>query len=351
MSTAFEECLSRIRSNEPTLANREEHAVELGVILPLLRWTGWDTGDLTQIYPQRPLPTLSNTGKVDFDLQINGKSRVFIEGKRWNLSLGDGEEKQLREYCVAGKPDMAVLTNGRQWRFYLPPTKKSGKWTDLRQFLVLDLTEGQEKDLEESFRRFLAYSSIQSIRSTRNSALKLYREHISTTAVLKGLRDTWNELSNDKEKLKGVLKSLAHERDILASESQLERFLNSSGSLINVVNDGRATAKHKRIMPASFTFRADGKEVTEPVRYWNELKLGVCKLMHERHPDTFRDVVLGMSSSWFSESANSPSHPQQIGDTGIYVRWGGSGAIRNLCFSIMASFRYPEGSLTIDEKG
>ena len=144
MSTDFEERLSRIRNNEPTLANREEHAVELGVILPLLSWAGWDTGDLTQIYPQRPLSTLSNTGKVDFDLQINGKSRVFIEGKRWNLSLGEGEEEQLREYCVAGKPDLAVLTNGRQWRFYLPPTKRKPK---LRQFLAFDITCDEEQGL------------------------------------------------------------------------------------------------------------------------------------------------------------------------------------------------------------
>ena len=81
MSTDFEERLSRIRNNEPTLANREEHAVELGVILPLLSWAGWDTGDLTQIYPQRPLSTLSNTGKVDFDLQNQRQEQGIHRGQ------------------------------------------------------------------------------------------------------------------------------------------------------------------------------------------------------------------------------------------------------------------------------
>lgn len=346
MSTDFEECLSKIRNNEHTLASREEHAVELGVILPLLRWADWDTEDLTQIYPQRPLPTLTNTGKVDFDLQIGGKSRIFIEGKRWNHPLRENvEEEQLREYCVAGKPDLAVLTNGRQWLFYLPPTKRKPK---LRQFLALDIISDNDRDIEQSFRRFLSYESIQAIRTTCTAAKKLYDDHATTAVVLKGLRDAWNELVHDQEKLKDVLRHVTQDSDIQPSDDQLVKFLESSGNLVNVVDDRPSTGPRSLAKPRSFTLPEAG--VTEPVtvKHWNELNHAICDLMYERHPDRFKVDVLGIPGGWFSESSQ---HGNQIGDTGIYVRWGGSAEIRTLCHRVVASFGYPEGSLTIEERG
>ena len=140
MSTNFEECIAKITSSASILNDLDERAVELGVVLPLLRCAGWDTEDLTQIYPQKPVSE-SRRDKVDYDLQIDGASRVFLEVKRWRYDLGNAEEDQLRDYCLEGKPSLAVLTNGRHWRLYLPPLKpKSGKNSDLRQFLGLDIT-------------------------------------------------------------------------------------------------------------------------------------------------------------------------------------------------------------------
>ena len=81
------------------------------------------------------------------------------------------------------------------------------------------------------------------------------------------------------------------------------------------------------------------------------MQLAICNLMYERHPDTFREIVLSKLANWFSESDTDFKYYQPIGETGIYVKYGGSAAVRNLCHSIVASFRYPEGSLTIEEKG
>ena len=348
MSTDFEERFLKIRETESSLKYLDEKAVEFGVILPLLGCCGWDTADVRQVYPQKPLHTPSGRGMVDFDLQVGGQSRVFIEVKSWTHPLReDVEEEQLRIYCAAGKPDLAVLTNGRQWLFYLPPTKKKPK---LRQFLTLDITTDEEQELEQNLRQFLSYESIQSIGRTRRAAKKLYDEHANTAVVLKGLRDAWNDLVHDREKLKDVLRHLTNDSDIQPSDDQLVKFLESSGSLINVVDDRGADGRRTLSKPRSFTLPGAG--VTEPraVKHWNELMLAICKLMSERNPDRFREVVLGISS-WFSESANSFRHSQLIGDTGIYVKWGGSEAIEKLCHLMVASFGYPEGSLTIETRG
>ena len=343
MSTTFDNCLAKIMSNETFLGTADERAVELVVILPLLKWAGWDTEDPKQIYPQKPLPS---GGKVDYDLQIDGKSRVFIEVKSWRRDLNTENENQLRDYCKVGNPVMGILTNGSQWKFFLPPTRQH---PNLREFLELDVTSDQvhRAHLEESFRHFLAKDSIQSIRSTLNAARALYDEHTKTANVIKGLKDAWNELSKDGERLKEVLMFLTRESDIQPDESQLEKFLASSGNLVNEVNERPSSGRGTRVMPRSFTLPAAG--VTKPVTvtYWNQLTSAICILMNERHPDTFRNVVLGMPGTWFSES---PNHGFPIGDTGIYCKWTSSDRFRNLCQSIVSHFRYPEDSLTIDER-
>ena len=85
-----------------------------------------------------------------------------------------------------------------------------------------------------------------------------------------------------------------------------------------------------------------------PVKKWNELVPNLCNLMYERHPDDFTSKLLGIKGNQFSES---PDRGVPIGNSGIYVKvGGGSGAIRQLCSSIAASFGYPEGSLTIEER-
>lgn len=347
MSTNFEECIAKITSSASILNDLDERAVELGVVLPLLRCAGWDTEDLTQIYPQKPVSE-SRRDKVDYDLQIDGASRVFLEVKRWRYDLGNAEEDQLRDYCLEGKPSLAVLTNGRHWRLYLPPLKpKSGKNSDLRQFLGLDITREPLEVVKEKFKRFLSYDNVQFIRATRNAALKLHKERIGDATVRENLRNALTELATDKQKQKEALEVLAEHLGISANEAQLEQFLNSSGNLINVVDDGSNGVQKTVPKPRSFTLSAAG--VTEPVavKHWNELKHAICNLMCQRHPDGFKGKLLGMNGNWFS---GSPERGDQIGDTGVYVKGGGSTAIRQLCHDIVASFGYPEGSLTIKEK-
>ena len=158
MTKTFEEQLAKINGQASVLENLDERAVEVGVILPLLKQLGWDTEDLRQIYPQKPVQGAGpGTNKVDYDLQVAGASRVFIEVKRWRHDLTDEDEIQLRDYCLTGKPSLAALTNGRQWRLYLPPlrTRRRGQDPELRLFHMLDVSD-QPEVVEASLKEFLA---------------------------------------------------------------------------------------------------------------------------------------------------------------------------------------------------
>ena len=80
MTTAFQEALDKIIDQQDVLKNADERAVELGVVLPLLRSVGWDTEDLREIYPQM-LVSNDKRDAVDYALQIGGKSRAFIDSQ------------------------------------------------------------------------------------------------------------------------------------------------------------------------------------------------------------------------------------------------------------------------------
>ena len=96
MREAFQETLNDIKGQSDVLRDRDEKAVEFAVVLPLLQQLGWKTHVVTEVYPQRKL---SNNQKPDFELQVNGESRVVIEVKKWAADLNQDNESQLQGYC------------------------------------------------------------------------------------------------------------------------------------------------------------------------------------------------------------------------------------------------------------
>ncbi|TDI93301.1 MAG: hypothetical protein E2O77_03220 [Caldithrix sp.] len=56
---------------------------------------------------------------MDYCLRVNQKKPVFIEVKRATEDL-ERHEKQLLEYSFEYGVDIAILTNGLTWWFYLP---------------------------------------------------------------------------------------------------------------------------------------------------------------------------------------------------------------------------------------
>ena len=353
MTTTFEETLAKIKGQASVLENLDERAVELGVVIPLLKQLGWDTEDLTQIYPQKPVTGVGKgDGKVDYALQVDGEIRVFIEVKRWRHDLTDEDEGQLRDYCLAGKPSLAALTNGRQWRLYLPPlqTRRRGHEPDMRQFLVFNVTHAPEV-VEENFRQFLAHDKMltsSSVRKVVREASSRYNESQSHTAVMNGLAAAWNKLANDKGFLAKFVESLAKDRDIDPSEEQIQQFIRENEDLVQPVTK---SSKPKPSRPTSFTLQLDGEApIAKQVkpRQWNVLLQDVCLMMFERHPDDFERKVLEFPES-FSNSAGILGWEGQVGDTGIYFRKGGSGYVREICPKIVSQFGYSPEALIVQE--
>ena len=339
---AFEETLANIKSQSSLLGNLDERAVEIAVILPLLSQVGWNTGNMAEVYPQSPV---DSGGKVDYALKVKGEVRILVEAKSWNHRLEKDEENQLAGYCRQAKPHLAVLTNGNRWMLYLPPKGRTND-AKLRLFLGFDITSLGSDKVQENFERFLARGKF----ATKSSSAQVVKEAAGLLAerekigeAFRRMTAAWNGLTVDQ--IGNFLAPLAgyHPDDEVVKD-----FLDSVGvpSLVKQINGKPEPPKPRK--PHSFIFQG-GDEI--PVKSeWSRLLVGVCLLMHERHPGEFRPALLAMPK-WFTESdPGSDEWPKAIGDTGIYAHFGVGKDIKRRCAALLGKFDYPATALTIKLK-
>ena len=349
MTGAFAKTISGILDQKSELQLANEKAVEMFVVLPLLTQLGWNTTNLAEVFPQQ---TLEDKSKADFELRINGESKIVIEVKTWKQQLNNEHEEQLAGYCQLTKPTLAVLTNGLRWQLYLPPNRT--KNSPLKEFLDFDITGdgGQSPDAVEChFRRFLARNRIDS-KDVVKEAKVLHKEREQYDIFKKNFITSWNEFASDKDGLEDLLSTFCEKKDIPSTPENVRRFLDSlNDPLVNEVPTKSQTKK-----PAVFLLpkKPDGNSKRSndvpKTKSWNNLLLQLSRLMQERHPHDFRQNVLSMSHR-FSENENV-KFPVPICD-GIYAKKKGtSQEIKQDCYKIVEDLGYLRDSLVIkDSKG
>ncbi len=161
-----------------------EHQVCQYVILPVLEALGWDTWS-EEVVPQYK----SARGIVDYALFIDGRPKVFIEAKNLGEFLSAHEEQLLR-YAYTEGIELAVLTNGKEWWFYLP-TERNIKWDD-RKFVSLNILDNTSY-AEEQFRKYISKDSVSS-----GYALKQARSTLLTKLYI---TEIWQDMISEPEEL------------------------------------------------------------------------------------------------------------------------------------------------------
>jgi len=341
MANTFETTLARIVSQKSDFQSLDERAVEIGAVLPLLNRVGWDTENVLEIYPQYGLP---DGTKVDYHLRIDGESRILIEVKNWGHTLNDEDEDQLLGYVRSAKPKFAVLTSGRRWRMYLPPTSQNPQ---LRRFHEFDITTEKRTKVEKTFSRFLARDRMVNPRSAEDAARKMHRESQAFENFKKGFTEAWGELANDSNAFAELVLEIAEKKGISANMANAMHLIDLLDQpLVNAIT----TTKHSQKKPASFTLPTSptgnkGNRKVKKPKGWNNFLIEICELMLERHPREFRGNILLMTDRFTETKDAENSRP--VGDVGIYARFGGSEAIRTACYEVVTKFGYPSESLVI----
>ena len=138
---------------------RIEEDVKVSIINPVLTHLDWKVGDPFYVFLQYSPKRCS--GRVDYGLLIperDNKLQCVIEAKARGANL-DSFADQLFKYISFEVPRLAIITDGRKWRFYVP-----GAFGEYEQRLVhsLDIQKDPPKEVVRRFNRYLSFGRVSS---------------------------------------------------------------------------------------------------------------------------------------------------------------------------------------------
>jgi predicted type IV restriction endonuclease len=188
----LDKLVGQIKERLAAAQYQSESAIREAVVLPILQALGWDTLDPTIVYREYPL----GSTKVDYALAAPPtKKQIFIEVKAIGSSLGG--DKQLFGYAYHEGIPFAILTDGREWNFYLPG--EQGAYDD-RRVQKLDIVDRPITEAIEVFRRYLTYDRVSS-----GEALKFARsdyENLSKRKIaVRTIPTAWSDLTSEPDSL------------------------------------------------------------------------------------------------------------------------------------------------------
>jgi len=191
MTGNLEAVLLRL-SQDHGLLNSVEEATKQGAVLPVLSVLGWNCFDIQEVIPEFSV----GSGRIDYCLRVNQKNAVFIEVKRATEDL-ERHEKQLLEYSFTYGVDIAVLTNGLTWWFYLPLL--GGNWQQ-RKFISIDIRQQKIENSTNYFNDFLNKEAILNGTATKKAKdVKESREKIKL--IKKAIPDAWKQLIEEPDEM------------------------------------------------------------------------------------------------------------------------------------------------------
>lgn len=167
-----------------------ESATKQAIILPLITLLGWDTTNIDEVSPEYSV----ENGRVDYSLRIKKENRVFIEAKKLGDDLENCQE-QLLEYSFREGVEIAILTNGITWWWYLP-TKK-GDWK-ARKFYTIDIDQQDSSDVTQKFSDLLSKDNV-SIGKAYENAESIYKGKLKKKALEETLPEAWNKLISEPD--------------------------------------------------------------------------------------------------------------------------------------------------------
>jgi hypothetical protein len=169
-----------------------EASVSQGIVLRLLNALGWSTYETEHVWPEYSL----SGRRVDYALcSPPGKPIAFIEVKQ--IGQSGGAERQLFEYAFHDGVPMAILTDGREWNFFLPG--EQGDYGERRVY-KLDIVERDIGECCERLRRYLQHSDVASgvaIQAARDDYRNVSRER----QMLSALPKAWSQIIADEDEL------------------------------------------------------------------------------------------------------------------------------------------------------
>ena len=196
------QAITDIRKEFPNMrgVNNEEETKQF-VIERILRALDWDQALPREVKKEYPV-SKDNKDKVDYALNPNLLTMVFVEAKAPGVNFDNKPVQQLLKYCFQEAVNLAVLTDGRRWWLYLPdykgPQGENLHWSKKRfsEIDIIDETidgERRPKKIPTEFERFLAKDKVSSGEAVE-AGKSIIDDRMVQQIVENGMRDAWNNI-------------------------------------------------------------------------------------------------------------------------------------------------------------
>jgi len=168
--------------SDPEIHSYGETQICHSVVMETIKALGWSSLGRKDIYSQYPI----QGDFLDYCLAPSDKNKVFVEVKRPKENLSDHEQQLLR-YAFGEGVKLGVLTNGIEWRFYLPLS--DGSWPD-RMFFKANLETDDLAELDSAFSSLLSKEAVLN-GSAYTQAISMLEKIRSASAIEKMLPKAW----------------------------------------------------------------------------------------------------------------------------------------------------------------
>jgi len=294
----LEKSINDLKNNSDKYYSYNEANTKSAVIERILFDLNWNTYDANEVHHE------DSTGKgpVDYSLRLGGKTKIFIEAKRVNENL-EKHEEQLLNYCFGKSVDLAILTNGFSWWFYLP-LHTEVIWQE-RKFCSIEIKKQETEDIVNNFEKLLEKENVgpdKSLNNARNIFNEKKRKAITKTKI----PEAWvNLLNKPNEKLIDLLSNLVNEISGYApDEIDVIEFLNNQ--IKTPSQNLNISIENKQLKQMQNNHYSEEKEInceyggnvtnTEPV---------LCIFRNEKFsPDTWRGLYVELLNKIYSENPN-----------------------------------------------
>jgi hypothetical protein len=184
--------IERIRERLAQGAYANEAAVSHGIVTPILNALGWDSADPDHMVPEFSIVR----GRVDFALfGLGHRPAVFIEVK--GIGRAVEGDRQLFEYSFHEGVPLCVLTDGREWSFYVPAGQ--GSYEDRRVYR-LQLDDRDPAQCERILTRYLSRERVRN-GAAFEDAQRDYRDAAGRREAATALPRAWDALLTESETL------------------------------------------------------------------------------------------------------------------------------------------------------
>jgi len=366
--------INDLKSNKK-LPAFDEASTKQAVVLRLLSFLGWDIFDVEQVYPDYS----ANSSNVSYALRIKNTNKVFIEVKRVHSKL-DNHQKPLVNLASREGVNLAVLTNGTIWWFYL--ISANGNW-QRKWFYSIDLIKQKPDAFVPNLMDLLSKTKVTKGQSLKAAKSLFQRKRQKLAANF--LPEAWNQIISQPNKI--FVELLSEQTEKLCrykvDTKSIQKFLDKHMDkwlVKNVVGTGAAPPsatmatdildlddelssvkpkvsrkKEPVEISQSFadlsirSFRFNGNNY--PVRAWDEVLPTLCDYFAATHTKNFEKVlwISDDQKTCFSRYSDQLRIPEKIKQTDIFVETKMTpDEVVKTAEKLLEEFGYDRNDLSID---